>query len=486
MATEQLPRIADHAPSYHLAGSCALESRDWATALPLLQKATLLAPDNIVYVACWAQALALTDNLSEALRAANYAISLNPCDPAVLNRLGIVYRKCQANRHALDAFNEAVVNAPDNAEYRYNLAVALVQEADLDAARLELNTVIALKEDSWEAQYLLSRLGSIHPKQSRIESLRALLDKAGADHRANVYGQMAIGREHEAKREYGHALECYRMAKNAVRPVYASSGERIEGIVEAMIAMPLIAEAEAEAKCSASDDPIFVVGMPHAGLTLVERMLSTHTRVHATGACANFGMAFKSLTRSHQVIGNGRSDHSVWSRRLGERYLQSARPLTNGMPRFVDRFAHNFLYLGYIAKALPNAKIIALSRHPMDLCLATFRTLHTPNDEFFDYSLNLKSIAHYYAQYRRLMCHWQAVLPGRILEIDYEDLVHRRSDAWRQMLLHAGLPWQALSFYPEPITPMGYDSAHGRWKRFGDTLAGLRIDLERQGVAILD
>ena len=484
MATEQLPRIADYAPSYHLAGSYALDSRDWATALPLLQKATLLDPENVVYAACWAQALALTDNFAEALRAANYAISLNPCDPAVLNRLGIVYRECQANRHALDAFNEAVVKAPDNAEYRYNLAVALVQQADLDAARLELNAVIALKEDSWEAQYLLSRLGSLNPEQSRIRSLRALLNKVGADHRANVYGQMAIGREHEAMQEYDQALECYRMAKNAVRPAYTSSGERIKGIVDAMIAMPPIAEAEA--KCCASDDPIFVVGMPHAGLTLVERMLSTHTHVHATGACANFGMAFKSLTRSNPVTGDGRSDHSAWLRRLGERYLQSARPLSNGMPRFVDRFPHNFLYLGYIAKSLPNAKIITLSRHPMDLCLATFRTLHTPNDEFFDYSLNLKSIAHYYAQYRRLMGHWQAVLPGRILEVDYEDLVHRRSDAWRQILLHTGLPWQALSFYPEPITPMGYDSAHGRWKRFGNTLAGLRIDLERQGVAILD
>src|SRR5690606_11755978 len=127
---------------------------------------------------------------------------------------------------------------------------------------------------------------------------------------------------------------------------------------------------------------------------------------------------------------------------LGASYIDNTRPGTGHTPRFVDKLPHNFLYLGHIARALPNAKIVCLRRDPLDTFLSNFRQLFGLNTPFYDYSFDILDIGRYYVLFDRLMAHWQHVLPGRILEVRYETLVDAQEECTRQLLDFCGLPWE--------------------------------------------
>ncbi|MEO7198993.1 MAG: sulfotransferase, partial [Dokdonella sp.] len=185
-------------------------------------------------------------------------------------------------------------------------------------------------------------------------------------------------------------------------------------------------------------------------------------------------------------------------RKLGETYLTSTRPGTGKKPRFIDKLPHNFLYAGYIAKALPKAKIICLRRNPMDTCLSNFRQLFAPKTPFFDYSFDLLDTGRYYVLFDRLMAHWQRVLPGRILELDYEELVDSQETCSRRLLQHCELPWHdaCLQFErnPSPVATASavqvrapiYRSSMQRWRHYEAQLTDLRALLRNAGIALVN
>jgi hypothetical protein len=182
-------------------------------------------------------------------------------------------------------------------------------------------------------------------------------------------------------------------------------------------------------------------------------------------------------------------------RQLGEDYLTSTRPDTGHTPRFIDKLPHNFLYVGAIANALPNAKIICLRRDPMDACLSNFRQLFALGSPYHAYSYDLLNTGRYYLQFDRLMTHWKRTFPGRILEMDYETLVDTQEASSRQLLAFCGLPWNdACLHFEDNQAPASTASAAGaradlpqcavkRWKQYETQLAGLRELLSEAGIA---
>ncbi|HTD29549.1 MAG TPA: sulfotransferase, partial [Xanthomonadaceae bacterium] len=163
-------------------------------------------------------------------------------------------------------------------------------------------------------------------------------------------------------------------------------------------------------------------------------------------------------------------------------------------PRFIDKLPHNFLYLGFITNALPNAKIICLRRNPLDTCLSNFREVFTPGSEFHNYSLDLLDTGRYYVLFDRLMAHWKRVFPGRILELQYETLVDTQEASTRQLLMHCELPWNnaCLRFdrNEAPATTASsvqvrapiHRDAIGRWKKYEAQLTALRDLLTGAGI----
>ena len=334
---------------------------------------------------------------------------------------------------------------------------------------------------------------SEHNHEARLQGLLA---RAG-DAASRMYLNLALAKELEDigdyPRAFGH-LTAGKAAGGEGRGYRSERDARLFAAIEdATRSMPAVAG-------SASEEAIFVIGMPRSGTTLVDRILSSHPHVHSAGELQNFGVVLKraSGSRTPELIDIDtvqRTNALDW-RKLGDAYIASTRPATSAKPRFVDKLPHNFLYAGFIARALPNARIVCLRRNPMDTCLGNFRQLFAQSTPYYDYSFDLLDTGRYYLVFDRLMRHWRDTMPGRILELDYESLVDDQEGSTRRLLAHCGLDWDdACMRFNDNAAPVATASAvqvrqplHRdalqRWKRYEPQLAGLRDLLERGGIHI--
>ncbi|MET0889473.1 MAG: sulfotransferase, partial [Stenotrophomonas maltophilia] len=207
------------------------------------------------------------------------------------------------------------------------------------------------------------------------------------------------------------------------------------------------------------------------------------------GELQNFGVCLKRASGSRtpsmfDLDTISRSGQLDWNA-LGARYIASTRPGTGHTPHFIDKLPHNFLFAGYIARALPNARIINLRRNPIDTCLSNFRQLFALSSPYYDYSFDLLDTGRYYLMYDRLMKHWQKVLPGRILDIHYEDIVNSQEQASHRLIEFCGLPWEdACLQFERNLSPVAtasavqvrepiYRTAIERWRRYEEHLGDL-------------
>jgi hypothetical protein len=309
---------------------------------------------------------------------------------------------------------------------------------------------------------------------------------------------MALAKEHEDLAEYPEALEHLVRGKSAGGANRDYTVQRDETLCAAIAdSFPV---AQPRPIGYPNHEPIFIIGMPRTGTTLVERIISSHPDVHSAGELLNFPMSLKHASGSQTPVLVDidtilRARGIDWTK-LGEDYISSTRPSTGHKPRFIDKLPHNFLYAGHIAHALPDAKIICLRRGPMDTCLSNFRQLFAPKSPYFDYSFDLLDTGRYYVLFDRLMEHWQRVLPGRIMEVQYETLIESQETSSKELLAFCGLPWHEACLHfennPSPVATASavqvrapiYRSALGRWKKYGHQLNALQKLLEDAGIVI--
>ena len=196
---------------------------------------------------------------------------------------------------------------------------------------------------------------------------------------------------------------------------------------------------------AASAEPIFIVGMPRTGTTLVERILSNHPAVFAAGELTNFALELKraAATPSNRVLDAETlaAAARVDPRALGEAYVASTRPRTGHTPRFIDKMPLNFFYAALIQRALPNAKIICLRRDPLDACLSNYRQLFATTFSYYDYSYDLLDTGRYYLQFDALARHWREAIPANYTEVHYEDVVEHTEREARRLVEFCGLDW---------------------------------------------
>ena len=500
LALQVLQNEPVHQQAHYIAGTAAMALGQSQRALQHLHEAASRPPRRADYVVEFAKALLRTRRHGEALHIASVAMSLAPRDPMLLSTLGLIYNQCHAHERATAVFREAAALAPDNPACRFNYAMSLAFSGKGTLARSELDACLRLQPYYWPAHGLLSRLQRQTIEHNHVQHLLMLLTKTGDNAHALSQLHMALGKEYEDLGEYDLAFEHFTAGKSATRHLRDYSTSRDEAIVQALInAFP---EPMAATAACLSDEPVFVIGMPRSGTTLVERILSSHPEVYAAGELDNFNITLNRLAgEASDILFNpaliARVGELPWEK-LGEQYLASTRPLTSLKPRFIDKFPHNFLYAGFIACALPNARIICLRRHPLDTCLGNLREPFTEVSPFHGYSFDLMDIGRYYILFDRLMAHWKRVLPGRVFEVDYESLVTSPEASTRRLLEHCQLPWNDACLHHErnltPATtasslqvraPLNRDSLQ-RWKRYEGHLTELRSLLTSAGIACDD
>ena len=501
LATQLLPFAPEHAGVYSIAGMTALELHQFAPAVAYLRRATEIDPSRADFATMLAKALVASHLLERAKQEADRAIALKPQDAVTLDVLGMVYVQAQAHEQAASVFRQAMALAPTSAAHRLNLAAALTAIGDFDGAELELETCIKLDEASWYAHLSLARLRRQTADDNHLARLQALLAMHQGDVTAVACLNMAMAKEYEDLGNYPEAFRHTAQGKAAARTARPYSGQRDRDLFDALMrSFPQPASTPPEG--DSSDQPIFVIGMPRSGTTLVERILSSHPDVHACGELQNFAAALQ------QSSGNpspflfdrelpARTRRIDWQQ-LGARYLASTRPATANAIRFIDKMPHNFLYVGFIANALPNARIICLRRNPLDTCLGNFRQYFSDPSIHFDYSCDLLDTGRYYILFDRLMAHWQRVFPGRVHEVSYEALVASQEAISRELIDYCGLTWNDACLHfennPSAVATMSaqqvrqpmYRSSVGHWKRYEHELADLRKLLRDGGIDLAD
>ena len=310
--------------------------------------------------------------------------------------------------------------------------------------------------------------------------MKALRQSAGLSGVDAVFLDFAIGKAMDDREQYDDAWAAYLSGnegrRKAVQYDAAEHKARVDAIIEAADAQTVTRTASSQAD---SVTPIFIVGMPRSGSTLVEQILASHSAVEATTE-----LPYMTGLGERYILAE--TDEAMLTR-IGEHYLQTAGlHCTKSRPYFTDKEPENYLYASLIAMSLPRSKIIDVRRNPLDTCIGNFRQWFGHGKEF---SYDLDELADHYLQYHRLMQHLGDVLPGRILEISYEELVDDTEAQIRQILEYCGLPWEAacLDFHEnkrvvttassEQVRQPIYKGAVGFWKNYDDHLDGLKASL---------
>jgi tetratricopeptide (TPR) repeat protein len=491
---QQKPDLPD---GWYLLGLAEAEAGRISRALPLLQRAVAQAPTP-QRLAQYARLLSLGRRDAEAGRTAQAALALDPKDAHSLDTIGCVLARLGDHQGSLAPFRAAVAQAPNNTGFRYNLAAACGFTGHVTEARSHYEALLAREPGHARAHYALAILKRYDAGDNHVDRLRAVL----ADTRDPV-DQMrlryALAKEFE---DLGHDREAYTQlaAANAARRKdlgydFASDAALFDAL-EAGFANDVLPGTGLP-----DPTPIFVIGMPRTGTTLVDRILSSHPDVGSAGELQAMPLAVKELAAtSSRVVVDVATIHASLSadpRTLGERYMARATPpRPAGRVRFIDKLPANLLYVGHIARALPHARIVCLRRNPMDTVWSNFKNLFAPGSAYYFYSNDLMDTARYYARFDRLMAFWQCRFPGRILELGYEALVADQEGETRRLLEHCGLNWDAatLAFHENQAAvatpsaaqvrrPISAD-AIGRSRIHADAMAPVRRFFEAQGIAV--
>jgi tetratricopeptide (TPR) repeat protein len=504
LAGRLVQQLPGHAGVHFVVGVAAMNLQQMPQALHHLQVAVQLNPGRADYAAQLAKVLSDGSMLREAQTVADAAVTAGPADAMTADTLGVVFTRCNAHQKAVAMFARAVELFPQHASFRFNLATSLTFAGDLVAAEREYEACLARNPQYWKAHLALAKLRKVGPDDHHLDRLRALLGSCPeSNSEGRMYLHLALSAELEDLRDdaaaFGH-LVAGKQAGGHARHYQSSQDTVVFEALRAAFPEAISAGGTRSTTGSTSEEPIFIVGMPRSGTTLVDRILSSHSQVHAAGELQNFGVLLKRASGSTTpaLIDEDciqRSGGLPWQA-LGDAYVASTRPGTGLKPHFTDKLPHNFLYLGHIARALPKAKIICLRRNPMDTCLGNFRQLFALSSPFYDYSFDMLDTGRYYLQFDALMRHWQQVLPGRILEVHYETLVDAPEATIRALVAHCELPWEdACLQFQDNAAPVATASAvqvreplhrgalH-RWKRFETQLQPLQELLAQGGAAL--
>jgi tetratricopeptide (TPR) repeat protein len=395
----------------------------------------------------------------DAIIACRQAVSLNPRLASAHGNLGIALAFVGNDTEARQAYKAAVALAPGRVRYRYHLGVLTRYTPDSP----ELGALVELEKDA-----------SLPPGDRTL--LHFALGKACDD----------VGRFDDAWRHFAAANQLHRRSLAYDREAEA---RRFAGI-QRQFSADFIRRHERLG--NPSPLPVFIIGMPRSGSTLVEQIISGHPRVFGAGELDDFGRSIRDIEAS-----DGGYPESVAAlptqayADLGTRYINRIGRLAPDAGRITDKMPHNFLYAGLIHLALPNAPIIHIIRDSRDTCLSCFSKKFT-NGHLYSY--DLADLGSYYCQYLSLMAHWDRVLPrGRILEVRYECLVQDIEAEARRMIAYCGLDWDPACLVPwrnrRPVFTASHaqirqpvsDRSIGRWRNYEPFLGPLLRELDFRG-----
>ena len=442
------------ADGYFLLAMIASVHHNSGKAIELIKQAIVLAPKQVEYIAQLAKHYALVNDHVQALHHANDAANLvfnsAPKSALTFDTIGVAFSQIGLHQKAVPFFKQAVAANNKNGLFFFNLGASLKFTGDFSAARVAYEQTIALMPSYCKAHAALTSLGDITLNNNHIERL-AKLYKQVTQSDDLLYIGHALAREYEALGDYDKAYQYLNQSKKAklakLDYQFSDDQQMFNALTEFFNTSKINAHTQDELNIGYdSDEPLFVVGMPRTGTTLVERILSKHSAVTSAGELQHFGLLLKELskTSTNKVIDKETvmAAASINFKKLGKAYIDSTRAITGNSSKFVDKMPLNVLYAGFIIKALPKAKIICLDRGPLDTIVSNYRQLFAVNFSYYNYAYDLQTTAQFYQQFKQLTQLWLTLFPDNFYLVNYEKLVNDPEKEAKKIIEFCGLDWQ--------------------------------------------
>ena len=479
---EALLVVPEHPEVLHLLGVVAQQRGNHSKAVGLIERALDRIPHHPIFHNNLGNILLDAGDSNTAIDHYRQAIEVEPAYVDAHFNLGVALERRDQVQEAIASYRKTLTLNAEYLEARHNLGAILESLGDVKGALVEYRKAIVASPDYARAYYRIASAAPALLEKSERQAMEVLLSKLdpASDPAIHLHFGLAsayaeVGRADDA---FAHWESGNREKRSTYTYDVADSTQFHQRIADQFPPEPFNTRA---GQGHDDDAPIFVVGMPRSGTTLVEQILASHPRVSGVGELT----ILRDIIRG---IGNNldAGDYPEFIRTLdpdhlrlaAQEYLQELRARAPSAPRVVDKMPGNFLYVGMIKLMLPNARVIHCVRNAAATCFSCYAQLFNSPQRF---TYDLTELGTYYASYRRLMAHWHQVLPGRIFDLHYEDLVADQETLTRRLLEFCGLDWDesCLAFHETQRSVRTASATQVRQPIYKSALTGWRNYEER-------
>lgn len=430
------------AQGHFLVGLIALETGKRRIAAAAFNTVATLEPKNAAAHAHLAKIFAelgLTVQADDALARAE----AERIDNAVIaNVIGAVNASIGEHEKAANWYQRALTLEPGNSAYEINLANMQNFLGQSAAAEATVRGVLKHQPGNPQAHWILSGVVKATDDGHAREMVRYAEAAQGAHAKAFLY--FGAGKAFEDIADWKTAFDCFSKGAKARRTTIEFDEYEEEKVFSALENLLTREWLNADRSETETDSPIFIIGQPRTGTTLVERIITSHSKVASAGELQQFYLSIRRLSRAQTPnrVSAALIDaaSAIKPTSLGEAYARATAPHAARAPRFVDKMPVNYLYAPLIARALPNARIVHITRGAMDSCFSSYKQLFA---DAYPHSYDLEEMARHHVRYRRLMERWRDVLGDRMLDVSYEETVRDVEGAARRIIEYLGLDWEA-------------------------------------------
>jgi len=488
-----LLRNGDHIEAMRLLARIGIAQKVYFDAQVLLAAVLERAPDYRLARQEYAFVLTELHRCAEARREIEQLMRDEPDSRPLKSLYAAASAGLGEHQRAIDLYRDLLLGTAADADAHLSIGHALKTLGQSQAAIDAYRRAADCRADFGDAYWSLANLKTYRFMPEEITRMEAALAAPATALEDRYHLCFALGKAYEDRGDFATSFHHYRLGNELKRPECRYRPELIEGNTAQQIAVCTTEFFAARAGWgNPSADPIFIIGLPRSGSTLIEQILASHTQVEGTQELPNV-QQFVSRLRGFGPEGEDpryprilttltREDFT----RLGDEYLSATHAYRTGKPFFIDKMPNNFRHVGLIHLMLPNARIIDARREPMACCFSNFKQLFANGQEF---TYSIEEIARYYRTYLELMRHWDRVLPGRVLRVYHEDVVDDLEAGVRRLLDFCGLEFepQCLAFHEtrrsvrtassEQVRQGIYREGLEQWKNFAPWLEPLQTAL---------
>ena len=495
LALQFVEKTPDNIDGWILLSRAYLHVLEHAQGLDAAEKAVSLEPNHPAAQLVRIEGLLRCGRNDEAFAAGQKLESERKYDPVVILEVGFSYTRTNRHADAARCYERVRVLRPAHRSVVHNLAGAYIALGEMEKAEALYDDVLRKSGREFDAYYNRSTLRKQTPDRNHVAEMERVLAGLPPGDEAEHVLCYSLGKELEDIKDWKRSFAYLKRgadARKRILPYQPAIDTDVMDEVGRQFDESFFAKSHAG---YADESPIFVLGMPRSGTTLVDRILSSHSTVRSVGESDEFAQTIARRMRAEKALAQPeiRLIKELDFEAVGRDYCRSINGLLPGYPHLLDKTPKNFINVGLILTALPNAKIFHIRRHPVDSCYAVYKTLFRQG---YPFSYDLGDTARFYLGYMRLMEHWRKVLPGRFLDVDYEVLVEHQEDITRRMIAFCGLEWEdaCLSFEKNSTPSLTasasqvrqpiYKSSVALWRRYDEELQPLIRVLREGGIEV--